>query len=278
MLQLPACSTCPVWKDADCEHPCRVTCTQTAVASRQLVPCGQHFRMPCVFSCSRVLLPAGQRQRRRPLAHPLPGRRLVYRHGQLPAAHGHSALADVLQAVPGASLRTLHPSPRTPRPHQLCAFGGCISQPPTRPGVPWVPMGVRTARAPRRQGARPRPRSPVSCPAAQLWRRHRASSPCLRVQEVIATGASVEGIPDIVAQPRGIHSADPARNYVFHNWNHVYVYYCTSDSSLGASLLDANCSVENVVPMPSSAIRHRTMHAVICPGASRGLDKHTCGV
>jgi Pectinacetylesterase len=53
-------------------------------------------------------------------------------------------------------------------------------------------------------------------------------------QEVIGSGISVEGIPDAVVQPRGIHSADPARNYAFHNWNHVYAYYCTSDSFLGA--------------------------------------------
>lgn len=51
---------------------------------------------------------------------------------------------------------------------------------------------------------------------------------------------TVPGIPDIVAQPLGIHSADARLNYEFHNWNHVYLFYCTSDSSLGdfpASLL-----------------------------------------
>ena len=47
----------------------------------------------------------------------------------------------------------------------------------------------------------------------------------------------MEGIPDVVVQPLGIHSADPARNYAFHNWNHVYAYYCTSDSFLGAASL-----------------------------------------
>lgn len=44
---------------------------------------------------------------------------------------------------------------------------------------------------------------------------------------------SFPGVPDIVAQPSGVLSNDPAANPSFHDWNHVYLWYCSSDSFLG---------------------------------------------
>lgn len=82
---------------------------------------------------------------------------------------------------------------------------------------------------------------PSAAEGSNIWHHQRASAPCLPLQEVIASGTSAEGIPDAVVQPLGIHSADPARNYAFHNWNHVYVYYCTSDSSLGTRVRSSCC-------------------------------------
>ena len=106
-----------------CGPPCMAAHTlicrgrsQAAVTTQS----SEHCRV-CFHSC--ILLPARQRQRRHPVADPLSGRRLVHRHGQLPAAHGHGALAHVLQAVPGALLGerclkvTLHPQSPKPRRH-----------------------------------------------------------------------------------------------------------------------------------------------------------------
>ena len=49
----------------------------------------------------------------------------------------------------------------------------------------------------------------------------------------ISAQFSVEGVPDIVLQPRGILSEDPEENPYFSTWSHVYVWYCSSDSHLG---------------------------------------------
>lgn len=37
----------------------------------------------------------------------------------------------------------------------------------------------------------------------------------------------------VVAQTHGILSEDAAANPYFHDWNHVFVWYCSSDSHLG---------------------------------------------
>lgn len=44
------------------------------------------------------------------------------------------------------------------------------------------------------------------------------------------------GVPDKLSQPGGILSASRASNPLFADWNHVYLWYCTSDSHLGAHL------------------------------------------
>ena len=40
-------------------------------------------------------------------------------------------------------------------------------------------------------------------------------------------------VPDVYLQTHGITSTDPAQNPSFHGWNHVHVWYCSSDSHLG---------------------------------------------
>lgn len=54
------------------------------------------------------------------------------------------------------------------------------------------------------------------------------------MQETISDTATASGIPNILAQPGGILSTDGSKNPAFADWNHVYIWYCTSDSSLGA--------------------------------------------
>ena len=49
----------------------------------------------------------------------------------------------------------------------------------------------------------------------------------------MAKGQQMPGIPDIIAQPLGILSAARADNPHFADWNHVCLWYCTSDSHLG---------------------------------------------
>lgn len=49
----------------------------------------------------------------------------------------------------------------------------------------------------------------------------------------MSKGQQMPGIPDIIAQPFGILSATHADNPLFADWNHVYLWYCTSDSHLG---------------------------------------------
>ncbi len=41
-------------------------------------------------------------------------------------------------------------------------------------------------------------------------------------------------VPDGLAQPRGVLSDREAENPVFWDYNHVFVWYCSSDSHLGA--------------------------------------------
>ena len=50
-------------------------------------------------------------------------------------------------------------------------------------------------------------------------------------------------VPDILAQPRGILSDREGENPVFWDYHHVFVWYCSSDSHLGAllSTRDAAC-------------------------------------
>lgn len=52
-------------------------------------------------------------------------------------------------------------------------------------------------------------------------------------QETISDTQTAPGIPDNLAQPGGILSTDADQSPIFATWNHVYVWYCTSDSSLG---------------------------------------------
>ena len=54
------------------------------------------------------------------------------------------------------------------------------------------------------------------------------------MQATMAEGQRMRGVPDILAQPAGILSASPAANPLFADWNHAYLWYCTSDSHLGA--------------------------------------------
>lgn len=57
----------------------------------------------------------------------------------------------------------------------------------------------------------------------------------------LARGQSVPGIPDILTQPAGILSTDPRQNRFFHDWTHVYVWYCSSDSHLGDAAAGGCC-------------------------------------
>ena len=51
--------------------------------------------------------------------------------------------------------------------------------------------------------------------------------------DFLAADKSIAGIPEILTQPRGILSDDPLQNPNFHDWTHVYLWYCSSDSHLG---------------------------------------------
>ena len=52
----------------------------------------------------------------------------------------------------------------------------------------------------------------------------------------MAEDASMSVVPDILAQPGGILSDRQDENPVFWDYNHVFVWYCSSDSHLGAQL------------------------------------------
>ena len=51
----------------------------------------------------------------------------------------------------------------------------------------------------------------------------------------MAEGSPMDTVPDVLAQPRGVLSDQPDENPVFWDYNHVFVWYCSSDSHLGAS-------------------------------------------
>ena len=51
----------------------------------------------------------------------------------------------------------------------------------------------------------------------------------------MADDAHMASVPDTLAQPSGILSDREAENPVFWDYNHVFVWYCSSDSHLGAT-------------------------------------------
>ena len=53
-------------------------------------------------------------------------------------------------------------------------------------------------------------------------------------QETMAGDSHMPGVPGLLARPRGILSDREEDNPVFWDANHVFVWYCSSDSHLGA--------------------------------------------
>ncbi|KAK9902182.1 hypothetical protein WJX75_007070 [Coccomyxa subellipsoidea] len=70
-----------------------------------------------------------------------------------------------------------------------------------------------------------------SCAARNASTPYLMSTSALPAQTSART--SVPGLPDVVLQSHGITSWDPAQNPHFNSWNHVHVWYCSSDSHLG---------------------------------------------
>lgn len=56
----------------------------------------------------------------------------------------------------------------------------------------------------------------------------------------LSPGDKVQGVPDVVLPLNGILSANPVENPFWAGWNHVYIWYCTSDSHLGDAPLGKN--------------------------------------
>ena len=99
-----------------------------------------------------------------------------------------------------------------------------------------------------------------SCRAVGLWR-----------QATLSETASTPGIPDALASPGGILSTDQTLNPTFSTWNHVYVWYCTSDSSLGENLLACRCRRgRERRPMPLQCTRCLALHDS-CPHQEQAL-------
>ncbi|KAK9839253.1 hypothetical protein WJX81_004396 [Elliptochloris bilobata] len=101
----------------------------------------------------------------------------------------------------------------------------------------------------------------ASCAARWLSTPYLMST--LKLPQVTSASAHVDGVPDVVLQSHGILSEDPAANPYFHSWNHVSVWYCSSDSHLG----DAPAEGEGLAAIRPAAAPARVSQARGCLAA-----------